>query len=332
MNVLIVTPYASFNGGVESVNAMLRSVLEADGHNVSLLTADDEGGARSVVRRLVGLPAVTSARFRKLDPRDYDMVIANGEFAWGIDHPNVLCVFHGSYLGFRDHLRAHLSRRQYWSLSWHAFVQQRAAKGRKVVAVSGFLAEILKRQGIEVSRVIVNGIDTQQFRPVHDRARSRYLFVGSYHRYGKGFDILESLARRGLPIDCVTNADPGVDLGYLGVVDRERMPDVYRRYRLVIFPSRFESVGLVPLEAMSCGTPVVMSNVGVGPELRCHLPAFVFDQSGENVADDILRRIADIENDYDYYASAARRYVTENHSWERFSSQWRECVRERIAC
>jgi glycosyltransferase involved in cell wall biosynthesis len=333
VNILIVTPYRTFSGGVESVNRMLHSLFEEEGHVVDYLTAEaPRDGWSRALERVVGRPAVTARAYRKLDASKYDLVIGNGEFAWGIDHPKTICLFHGSYRGFRDHLKPWLSARQFLSLSWHAQVQRAAARGKCVVAVSRFVANILERQGIRVARVIENSVDTDCFRPGAGTKNGRYLFVGSHHRYGKGFDVLEQLARRGLPIDCVTNARPSGSLGYVEVVHGDAMPELYRRYRALLFPSRFEGAGLVPLEAMSCGLPVVMTSVGIGADLAGAIPDFVVDVRSANLATAFAQRIARIEENYDAYAQAARDYVVRRYSYRRFSQEWRRLVTEHAAC
>jgi glycosyltransferase involved in cell wall biosynthesis len=43
--------------------------------------------------------------------------------------------------------------------------------------------------------------------------------------------------------------------------------DLYRGARLLLFPSRFEGFGLPPLEAMACGTPVVVTDTSSLPEV-----------------------------------------------------------------
>ena len=59
-------------------------------------------------------------------------------------------------------------------------------------------------------------------------------------------------ARRGL----------GDRVRFLGAVPQERLPLYYSAADVAVVPSYYESFGLVALEAMACGTPVVASRVG----------------------------------------------------------------------
>jgi D-inositol-3-phosphate glycosyltransferase len=49
---------------------------------------------------------------------------------------------------------------------------------------------------------------------------------------------------------------------FLGARDQDALPDYYTAAEVVIMPSHYESFGMVALEAMACGTPVVASEVG----------------------------------------------------------------------
>lgn len=53
----------------------------------------------------------------------------------------------------------------------------------------------------------------------------------------------------------------------LEFVPSERMQDIYNSVDCLLFPSWYEGFGWPPLEAMSCGTPVVTSNVASLPEV-----------------------------------------------------------------
>ncbi|MGN6698383.1 MAG: glycosyltransferase, partial [Thermomicrobiales bacterium] len=49
---------------------------------------------------------------------------------------------------------------------------------------------------------------------------------------------------------------------FVGSQPHERLPEYYNAADLVVVPSRYESFGLVAVEGMACGTPVVASRVG----------------------------------------------------------------------
>jgi D-inositol-3-phosphate glycosyltransferase len=49
---------------------------------------------------------------------------------------------------------------------------------------------------------------------------------------------------------------------FLGKRDQDSLPYYYSAAETVVVPSHYESFGMVALEAMACGTPVVASEVG----------------------------------------------------------------------
>lgn len=59
----------------------------------------------------------------------------------------------------------------------------------------------------------------------------------------------------------------GVRLDHVGHVDRQRLADLYAGAIALLMPSLFEGFGLPTLEAMACGTPVVVSDRGALPEV-----------------------------------------------------------------
>ena len=49
---------------------------------------------------------------------------------------------------------------------------------------------------------------------------------------------------------------------FLGLIKQEELPYFYSAADVCVIPSYYESFGLVALESMACGTPVVANNVG----------------------------------------------------------------------
>lgn len=54
---------------------------------------------------------------------------------------------------------------------------------------------------------------------------------------------------------------------FTGFIEEDMLPLLYNAAELFVYPSFYEGFGLPPLEAMSCGTPVITSNVSSIPEV-----------------------------------------------------------------
>jgi D-inositol-3-phosphate glycosyltransferase len=54
---------------------------------------------------------------------------------------------------------------------------------------------------------------------------------------------------------------------FAGSVEQDRLPTYYNAADLLVIPSRYESFGLVALESLACGTPVVTTRVGAMPSI-----------------------------------------------------------------
>lgn len=144
---------------------------------------------------------------------------------------------------------------------------------RRIVAVSGAAAEVLIAAGVSPARirVIENGIDLRRFSSAPEAAGQvrRVLAIGRLVPQ-KGFDLLVA-AMSGLPDlelsivgagpEALNLAGPRVELaGFVADV-----PGRLARAELLVVPSRWEGFGLVAVEAMASGVPVIASDI---PGLR----------------------------------------------------------------
>ncbi len=203
------------------------------------------------------------------------------------------------------------------------FIQNAASKGKYVVSVSEFLRPFLDKQGIKVDYVIDNCINQELFKPIPGiKINNKYLFVGRYEFYAKGFDILKKLSEKGIKIDCVTNQNPGSIFGWTPETPYSKLPEIYNSYKALIFPSRFESCGLVALEAMACGLPVLMSNVGIGPDLKKEIPEFVVEGWSSSSIENYIKAINIVDKDRDNFSKRAVQYVSDHHSFKNFKNKW----------
>jgi D-inositol-3-phosphate glycosyltransferase len=88
---------------------------------------------------------------------------------------------------------------------------------------------------------------------LHDDENFRVLIVGGDERTQERVDELRAHAE-GLDIDH--------HLTWIGAVPHEDLPLYYNAADVCVVPSYYESFGLVAIESMACGTPVVASRVG----------------------------------------------------------------------
>ena len=88
---------------------------------------------------------------------------------------------------------------------------------------------------------------------LEDRADTRLLIVGGEVNHDKELRRLRSQA---------TELGIGHRVTFTGSVDQGELPQYYSAADVFVLPSYYESFGLAALEAMACGTPVIVSRVG----------------------------------------------------------------------
>jgi glycosyltransferase involved in cell wall biosynthesis len=72
---------------------------------------------------------------------------------------------------------------------------------------------------------------------------------------------------------------------HFGALEREQLPAEYRAADVMVFPSTWpEPFGLVPIEAMACGVPVVATGVGGSAEFLVHGENCLLVEPGDPVA------------------------------------------------
>jgi glycosyltransferase involved in cell wall biosynthesis len=87
----------------------------------------------------------------------------------------------------------------------------------------------------------------------------------------------------------------GAAVHFLGSIPHEDVFRLYRHAALVLHPTEAESFGLVPLEALACGTPVVTTDLSSTREAAGPLAAYVRDATDEGWGRACLRVLKDEE-------------------------------------
>lgn len=339
--VLSFHSFEHVKGGTELFTEHLRTAFP----DLTLITYKD--AARISLPRLdrlnlqeplMGL--TISRRFREmLKQEDFDLAICNSTAGWWLSvlRPDLpmLNVFHYTMKGLaQETLRGtsgYLPSRYFLPL----FERLTCASKTNLAVSHKVHRELQKEYGIR-THVIENGVPLDRFFPMNkEDAREELgldgdgpvaLFVGRAD-HTKGFDIVREVARKrpGLRVLCVTSSEvEGADLITHRNVPNERMALYYSAADLLLFPSRYESFGYAPLEAMACGLPVVASRTGVFEDLRD-------DRIGKLIDDGRAQSFAEgvdgvLDGKYD-----PRAVMSERFSLERFVREYREAARVAVA-
>lgn len=156
------------------------------------------------------------------------------------------------------------------------------------------LTKLMERELVELGlsqdkiRVLPNSVDVKIFRPSGEKKNNLVLFVGRIC-FQKGLHILlKSLRYLEKSIHLVIIGPPDWDfryfesilrlieeenkngkhkITYLGAQDQTNIIEWYRKSSILVLPSFREAFPVVNLEALSCETPVVATNVGGIPEV-----------------------------------------------------------------
>lgn len=103
---------------------------------------------------------------------------------------------------------------------------------------------------------------------------------------------------------------------FMGYVPQDKLVDLYRSAQAVVLPStsRLESFGITLLEALSCGKPIVATNLNPGAvELIRQSKCGVIVPPCDTVA--LSNAIQTVQNDTEF-GHRARKYVEDNHDWK----------------
>ena len=232
---------------------------------------------------------------------------------------------------------------------YHTYALKGAQNARKVITISKQVDRETKELyhiGDEKRKIVYNGYDTKLFK-VTNVSRKEALekfgineipdyivsFAGKLAHF-KGVDILLKAAKiyenqmkekimtliagNGVLYDELNKLKNFLELKntfFLGYISDEQLIDLYNIADVSTVPSRSEPFGLVAIEALACGTPVVGTNQG-------GLPDFINEDIGAlvDVEDDIALSEAIVNElvrpDKKERRTRAHEYAVNNFSWE----------------
>ncbi|WP_083498663.1 glycosyltransferase family 4 protein [Thermosulfidibacter takaii] len=228
-------------------------------------------------------------------------------------------------------------------------INQALQRSDIVLTVSEFSKqEIIKYAGTSKDiNAIYNGIEPQWYekQPLSLSERDNYItFVGNVKphknlvRALKAFSLLRDKSLKFKIVGKKNNfitVDKEVEkiaqkLGsrveFTGYVSDIKLKELYRKAKLFLFPSLYEGFGLPPLEAMACGTPVVVSNTASLPEVCGDAAYYVNPYDINDIARGIELVLKDEELQKELIQKGLKRVKL--FSWETSAKKLIEIVEE----
>lgn len=210
-------------------------------------------------------------------------------------------------------------------------------KSSRIICVSQFSADELKRHVGADSTVIYNGVSADWFdvRAVRPHHAPYLVYVGNVkpHKNVGGLVAAYQSIRGRIPHDLViigqregfiTGDDiadaPGIH--FTGRLSDDELRGWVKHADALVFPSFYEGFGLPPLEAMACGCPVVVSNCSSMPEI-CRDAAIYCDPGNP---EDIAARIMEAIGRSDLKEKGRAR--AQQFSWKTCADKTTEVVNE----
>ncbi len=206
-----------------------------------------------------------------------------------------------------------------------------------IVAASSFTKRTLVENGVtpEKVHVVPYGVDCHRFHLGADGSTRpfRFIFVGAITAR-KGIPLLAEAWRKLNPPDAelwLVGPTPAKARRLLSQIPRlhvkkavpqREVPALLQQCDVFVFPSYFEGFGLVLLEAMACGLPVITTTATAGPDIVTSNRDGWIIEPGD--VDALIERmqacLADRSQIKEMGGTA--RHTAERFTWESYGRQW----------
>lgn len=268
MKILFISEHSHHSiGGIANHITNIGKILEIQGHEIIYVNAENLHGKQLFRKKLIA-PAVIKAKLKSVSP---DVIHVHGFSSFFINLclsvakktlPNSKLVYTPHYHPFTYHTHPLLA-----ALFFHAFLKKNLKQIDNLIALTqteqAFFEQYVDR---DIIKIIPNGINIHvDIKAKNKPKNNNLLFVGR-DDHNKHLDFV--LAQRDyfiehqISCDIVTNTDNVSDdvFTFYKNLSQLQLKELYKKSTLIVIPSKYEAFSIVALEAISCGTPVLISD------------------------------------------------------------------------
>lgn len=212
------------------------------------------------------------------------------------------------------------------------------------ISVSNYVAEVVEEHlGLE-STVIHNGVDTSEFRPEnktsevlekYDLEKPIVLFVGRLIE-GKRPDIVIKLAEYFPEVSFVIRGDGPLEkklkeyrysrdvskVIFLPNIPFDDLKSLYASSDVFLFPSEYEPFGLVTVEAMASGLPVIAHDSGGSSEIVTKETGLLSKNNSVGELKECLSILLEDKSLREDIGEKGRKRVKKKFDWDKISGEY----------
>ena len=276
---------------------------------------------------------------------DFDVAYGQGSSLWSyVDVKKMPCIYNPH--GMEEYKDLHILRRIEKPLQL-LFNRKIARKSDAVISLGGNLTiEVIRFLNVPANkvRVIPNAVDLKHvdgFRPHKlNRKNNSFLFVGKV-AYNKGIidlvgafkklrlDVELNIAGTGPLLEKLRQDNHDLRINFLGRVNEDKLFELYWNSDAFIYPTLFEGMPTVVIEAMACGLPVISTDIGGLPDLVDQRNGFVIPPASPEVLARTVERFAALsEEDKDKMRASSRQKVESKFTWKKVAKQTLSLIRD----
>lgn len=259
---------------------------------------------------------------------------------------------HGTVKGFIDNLEL----TDLFSFTQKMFSPMYVSIDKKVLTNAKIVTTVSQNSADELQRyygirkdisVVYNGVDTDFFRPGNLKKESNYvLYTGALVSKKGVIDLIKAakyviqkvpdihfvITGKGPLEKTLRNLSKQLKIEknvfFKGFVSRNELLKYYQNALMYIFPSYYEGLPTVILEAMACGVPVVATNIKSNSEVITNgkTGLLVEKKNPKVLAESILSLIENQEL-REYLGNNGRHLIMKKYAWRIISNRFLEIYR-----